>query len=72
MQINRLDNKTTYRFGDLEVGEVFIECVDGEEYIQLKTETIDDHNAVSLTSGYMYEVDDDTLVIKVNAELTIH
>lgn len=72
MKINRMDNKTTCKFGELQVGDVFIECVDCEEYIQMKTDNIDGYNAVSLATGRMYDLEDDTRVIKVDAEITIH
>lgn len=72
MKINRMDKKTTYKFGELQIGDVFIECVDGDEYIQMKTENVDGSNAVSLATGAMYDLEDDTLVIKVDAEITIH
>ena len=71
MKINRLDNRTTHRFGDLQVGDVFIECVDGDEYIQMKTDNIDGYNAVSLATGQMYDLENDTCIIKVDAEITI-
>ena len=72
MKINRMDNRTTYKFGDLQVGDVFIECVGNDEYIQMKTDRVDDCNAVLLATGAMYGLGDDTLVIKVDAEITIH
>lgn len=75
MKIIRRDKNITCKFKELNVGDVFIEIVDGDiEYIQIKMSEIESdktYNAVSLTTGQPYEVDGDTIVCRVTAELAI-
>ena len=78
MKIIRNDKDDLVRFGSLCIGAVFIEkCLGGREYIQMKTSPIRDatngciYNAVCLESGEMYDMDDDTMVRLVTAEVTI-
>jgi len=77
MKIVRKDLRTK-RFKDLAIGEVFIERIEGEnEYIQMKItplyheDTDTTYNAVSLVSGQIYDITDDTEVELVYATLTI-
>lgn len=63
-------------FGELEPGEVFIEMVDGEEFVEMKTHPITEEdgsiwNTVSLSDGTMYYTKPTKQVIRVSAELNI-
>ena len=75
MKIVRKDKCSDCEFGELKVGDVFIEIVDGvEEFLQMKINEIDSdmtYNAVSLVTGEPYEVSADTRVKRVHAELII-
>ena len=76
MKIIRKDKDSLVSFGSLRTGDVFIETVEGDEYIQMKTsliETEDEgiYNAVSLVSGEMYYIGDTELVRLVSGEVTI-
>ena len=74
MKIVRKDQSQMCRFDELSVGEVFIEDVDGSEYIQIKMSVIEadeDYNAVSLVTGEPYHLGPDVKVMRVQAELII-
>ena len=76
MRIVRKDKNDRIHFGALRVGDVFIETVEGDnEYIQMKTSPIETdvciYNAVSLASGEMYDMADDTWVRLVTGEVII-
>ena len=63
-------------FGELEPGEVFIERVDGEEFVEMKTHPIEEDdgsiwNTVSLCDGMMYYTKPTKQVVRVSAELNI-
>lgn len=77
MKIVRKDLRTK-RFKDLAVGDVFVERIeDNDEFIQMKIIPLHDantntlYNAVSLKSGAIYDMTDDTEVELVYATLTI-
>lgn len=74
MKVVRKDKSQMCEFGELRLGEVFIEDVDGSEYIQMKINTIEadeDYNAVSLVTGESYHIDPNAKVMRVTAELII-
>ena len=74
MKIIRKDKYSVCEFGELKVGEVFIEIVDGREFLQMKMHEVDSdktYNAVSLDTGEPYEIEADTEVRRVHAELII-
>lgn len=74
MKIVRKDQSQMCEFGELRVGEVFIEDVDGSEYIQMKMSEIEadeNYNAVSLVTGEPYHIAPNTKVMRVQAELII-
>lgn len=75
MKIVRKDKYSVCEFGELKVGDVFIEIVDGvEEFLQMKMNEIESdvtYNAVSLVTGEPYEITADTKVRRVHAELII-
>ena len=62
-------------FGELAPGDVFIEVIDGEEMVQMKTEGVveDDvfYNTVDLVWGKMFHTKADRKVYRVVAELNI-
>lgn len=74
--IIRKEYCATVEFGELAPGDVFIETIDNEEFIQMKINTIQEddgtiHNAVGLDFGDVYHIYPDKKVQKVNAELII-
>jgi hypothetical protein len=74
MKIVRKDKYSVCEFGELKVGDVFIENVDGREFLQMKTHEVDSdktYNAVSLDTGEPYEIEANTEVRRVHAELII-
>ena len=76
MKIVDMRKKQMARFDSLDIGVVFIENCDGEEYVQMKIRQIkdvdeDDFNAVSLSTGEPYYIEPDTIVEMVNTELRI-
>ena len=75
MKIVRKDKYSVCKFGELKVGDVFIEIVDGvEEFLQMKmneVESDETYNAVSLVTGEPYAIEADTKVRRVHAELII-
>ena len=74
MKVVRKDKSQMCEFDELRLGEVFIEDVDGSEYIQMKINTIEadeDYNAVSLVTGESYHIDPSVKVMRVQAELII-
>ena len=75
MKIVRKDKYSVCEFGELKVGDVFIEIVDGvEEFLQMKMREIESdeiYNAVSLVTGEPYAIEADTRVRRVHAELII-
>lgn len=75
MKIVRKDKYSTCQFGELKIGDVFIEVNEGKEFLQMKMEPREEdcviYNAVDLTDGDTYEVTADTLVRRVHAELII-
>ena len=71
MKIIRKDKTQKVMFDYLDVGAVFIEHLDDGEVIQIKIASETGHNAVSLQSGELYTIDDDTMVTPVNAKLII-
>lgn len=76
MKIIRKDKYSECEFGELKVGDVFIEDDGGAQFIQMKTEEISDsrcnfYNAVSFPTGEMYYIDPCTKVRRVHAELII-
>lgn len=75
MKIVRKDKYSVCEFGELKVGDVFIEIVDGvEEFLQMKmgeVESDEIYNAVSLVTGEPYAIEADTKVRRVHAELII-
>ena len=71
MKIVRKDKYSVCEFGELKVGDVFIEIVDGvEEFLQMKMND-ETYNAVSLVTGEPYAIEADTRVRRVHAELII-
>ena len=75
MKIVRKDKYSICEFGELKVGDVFIEIVDGvEEFLQMKMNEVESdeiYNAVSLVTGEPYAIEADTKVRRVHAELII-
>ena len=75
MKIVRKDKYSVCEFGELKVGDVFIEIVDGvDDYLQMKMSEVDSdetYNAVSLVTGEPYAIEADTKVRRVHAELII-
>lgn len=75
MKIVRKDKYSVCEFGELKVGDVFIEIVDGvEDFLQMKMREIESdeiYNAVSLVTGEPYAIEADTRVRRVHAELII-
>lgn len=75
MKIIRKDKYSTCEFGELKVGDVFVEIVDGvDEYLQMKMSEVESdelYNAVSLVTGEPYAIEADTKVRRVHAELII-
>lgn len=76
MKIIRKDKYSECEFGELKICDVFIEEDGGTQFIQMRTEEVEDnyhntYNAVSLTTGEMYYIDPCTKVRRVNAELII-
>ena len=75
MKIVRKDKYSVCEFGELKVGDVFIETVDGgEEFLQMKMSEVESdeiYNAVSLVTGEPYAIEADTRVRRVHAELII-
>lgn len=74
--IIRREHAPTVEFGELAPGDVFIEKVDGDDYIQMKINPIQEgdsttHNAVGLDYGAVYYVHPTKKVQRVVAELTI-
>lgn len=75
MKIIREDQKRLVEFQTLQIGDVFIEDVDGSQFIQMKMtemgDAVDGVNAVSLVTGETYWIDPDCRVLLVEATLTI-
>jgi hypothetical protein len=75
MKIVRKNKYPVCEFGELKVGDVFIENCDGQEIIQMKTELVGDGdascNAVALSGGELYYIEFNTMVRPVAAELVI-
>lgn len=75
MKIVRKDKYSICEFGELEIGDVFIETDnEGEEFLQMKMNEIESdntYNAVCLVTGWPYEVSANTKVRRVHAELII-
>ena len=76
MKIVDMRKKRMARFDSLDIGVVFIEKVDGDEYVQMKIRQVDDvdegvFNAVSLSTGEPYYIEPDVLVEMVDPELHI-
>ena len=75
MKIVRKDKYSVCEFGELKVGDVFIEIVDGvEEFLQMKMSEVESdeiYNAVSLVTGEPYAIEADARVRRVHAELII-
>ena len=75
MKIVRKDKYSVCEFGELKVGDVFIEIVDGvEDFLQMKMNEVESgeiYNAVSLVTGEPYSIEADTKVRRVHAELII-
>ena len=75
MKIIRKDKYSVCEFGELKVGDVFIEIVDGKrEFLQMKMHEVDSdktYNAVSLDTGETYEFEANSEVRRVHAELII-
>lgn len=74
--IIKREHYATVEFGELAPGDVFIEKVDGDDYIQMKINPIQEedgttHNAVGLDYGDVYYVHPTKKVQRVVAELTI-
>lgn len=74
--IIRREPALTVEFGELKPGDVFIERVGDDDYIQIKINPIEHpdgtvHNAVSLDYGEVFYVHATKKVQKVVAELTI-
>lgn len=66
----------TVEFGELSIGDVFIEMVDGEEYVQMKITPIQEadgtvHNSVGMEYGVTCYTSADRKVYRVVAELNI-
>ena len=64
------------KFDSLDIGVVFIEHADGDEYVQIKTQEFKGtngsiFNAVSLSTGEPYYIEPDVMVEMVNVELRI-
>jgi hypothetical protein len=75
MKIVNKDEPGYKLFCELEIGDVFIEEVGADEYVQMKTGEGeyggDPINAVSLVSGELYFIEPNLLVRLVDAELVI-
>lgn len=75
MKIVKKNDDRWVDFGSLQLGDVFIEHIGDDEFIQMKieeTETDGDcYNAVSLKTGELYGIDSMQRVEKVEAELVI-
>lgn len=75
MKIIREDQKRLVEFQTLQIGDVFIEDVDGSQFIQMKMTELGDPvegaNAVSLVTGEAYWIEPDCRVLLVKATLTI-
>ena len=75
MNIIKNDLSHYRQFDELDVGDVFIEYMGENEYIQMKTESFRSRggsvNAVSLVSGELYHIKPSTLVRVVDADLVI-
>lgn len=75
MKITDNREKNLLPFGILDIGQVFIEKVEDDEYTQMKIREIGDknglHNAVSLATGELYYIDPNAMVEVVQAELLI-
>ena len=76
MKIVDTRKKRMVRFDSLDIGVVFIENNDGDEYVQMKIRELEDRltgyfNAVSLSTGESYYIEPDTLVEIVDPELCI-
>lgn len=71
MIINDERKQVTTPFRDIRYGECFI---DEEGYLNMRVDPPDDgifYNAVVLKDGQLWVADDDALVEKVNAKVTI-
>ena len=71
MKINMCREKCLKRFGDLRIGDVFLEIDTSECWVQMKITPNNEGNAVELTSGEVYGVQDDLMVELVETELNI-
>lgn len=75
MKIVRKDKYSTCEFGELKIGDVFIEVNEGAEFLQMKMEPREEDgaifNAVDLTNGDTYEVEANAQVRRVHAELIV-
>ncbi len=71
MKINMCREKCLRRFGDLRIGDVFLERDVDDCWVQMKITPNNEGNAVVLTSGDVYDVQNDLMVELVEAELNI-
>jgi len=72
MKINMCREKRLRRFGDLRIGDVFLERDNMNNcWVQMKIASNNNGNAVVLTSEDVFGVQDDLMVELVEAELNI-
>ena len=72
MKINMCKEKCIMHFSDLLVGDVFF-CRDDVDrcWVQMKITPNNEGNVVILSSGAVYELEEDCMVERVEAELNI-
>ena len=77
MKIVRKNRTQITPFADLDIGEIFVEHIDGDEFVQMKLPLLCDEaantrcNAVLLETGEICYIADYTKVELVEATLTI-
>ena len=77
MKIVRKNRTQTKAFADLDIGEIFVEHIEGDEFVQMKIPLLYDKdtnmlcNAILLKTGEICYMTDGTKVELVEATLTI-
>lgn len=77
MKIVRKNRTQTKSFVDLDIGDIFVEDIDGDEFVQMKIPLLCDEvtntrcNAILLETGEICYMTDGTKVELVEATLTI-
>ena len=76
MKVNRKNPPNYVRFDSLKVGDVFVEEVGGDEYVQMRIPDVSEdgstYRAVSLKTGEIYEMENGAPVELVEAEVIIY